>query len=106
MGMNLFLPLVVIFGSVAFAAAMAASYLLRRSSAVDRRLRTLGGPSELVTLTDLDLSKANYGSLDRLANALPKSPKEMSKLRRRMTLAGYERPEAAVIYALAELVLP
>jgi tight adherence protein C len=42
----------------------------------------------------------------RFQQAVPKSPKEMSALRRRLTTAGYHSPWAAVLYALAELVLP
>jgi tight adherence protein C len=81
--------------------------VLRRSSAVDRRLRNYaGGQTEQLAFGDLDLANANYGQLERLAKALPKSPKDMSKLRRRMALAGYDRPEAAVLMAAAELVLP
>jgi tight adherence protein C len=36
----------------------------------------------------------------------PKSPKEMSKLRRRLTAGGYRSLTAAIVYAAAEVILP
>jgi tight adherence protein C len=44
--------------------------------------------------------------LEKVAKALPKSPKELGRLRRRLALAGISSYGAAVIYAIAELVLP
>jgi tight adherence protein C len=41
-----------------------------------------------------------------LQRFVPKSPKEMGRLRRRLAAAGYTHPAAAVIYSLAELGLP
>lgn len=101
-------PLALLFASVAVAVGMLASYVLRRSSAVERRLRNLPDTSEqrVLTLTELDLQKEFYGSLEPYARYLPRSPKELATLRRRMEAAGFDRPEAAIIYALGELALP
>jgi tight adherence protein C len=37
---------------------------------------------------------------------VPKSPKEMNRLRRRLALAGYQQPSAMVVYAAAQLITP
>ena len=42
----------------------------------------------------------------RLKRFVPKSVKEMGRLRRRLAIAGYNHPAAAVVYSLAELGLP
>ena len=44
--------------------------------------------------------------LEKIAKSIPKSPKEMSRLRRRMMQAGIYSFRAAVIYSVAEIVLP
>src|SRR5690242_1880863 len=51
----------------------------------------------------LDASTAPEAPLQRF---VPKSPKELGRLRRRLAVAGYNRPSAAVIYSLCELGLP
>ena len=42
----------------------------------------------------------------RFQQAVPKSPKEMSRLRRRLTAAGYRGLTAAAVYGGAELLMP
>jgi tight adherence protein C len=101
------LPLIGVFLSVLLATFMLATYLLRRTSRVERRLRDMTDTgSDRPTPTDLDLTRPDYGHLEKLARVLPKSPEEISRLRRRLTTAGFDQPEAAVIYALAEAALP
>ena len=60
-----------------------------------------------VLATNLPLAA---GELDpRLARAnrfLPKSPKDMSRLQKRMARAGYRSPMAPVVYTICELGLP
>jgi tight adherence protein C len=51
----------------------------------------------------LDASTVPDAPLQRF---VPKSPKEMGRLRRRLAVAGYHHPAAAVIYSLSELGLP
>jgi tight adherence protein C len=45
-------------------------------------------------------------NLSRLRRLLPKSPKDMSRLQRRLAKAGYPHFQATVYYSLAELILP
>jgi len=42
----------------------------------------------------------------RVSTFVPKSPKEMGRLGRRLSRAGYRHPRAAVYFAAAELLLP
>ena len=44
--------------------------------------------------------------LERLTKILPKSPKELGRLRRRLALAGVSSYRAAVAYSIAEIGLP
>ena len=52
--------------------------------------------------TLVDRVDPRFGSLP----GIPKSPKEMGRLRRRLAMAGYTSPTAVVVYALANLVSP
>jgi tight adherence protein C len=108
MGTELLVPLIGVFLSVALAVGFGASYFLRTASPLERRLRDLvdTGVGVGTRVSSLDLMHASYGQLEKFANVLPQSPKQMSALRRRMAVAGFDRPEAAVLYALAEIGLP
>jgi tight adherence protein C len=62
------------------------------------------GPSAIrSTAIVLDASSVPETPLQRF---VPKSPKEMGRLRRRLATAGYTHPAAAVVFSLAELGLP
>lgn len=102
------LPFVALFISVALASGAVAMYVLRRSNPVERRLREMSDPTPAAsaTLGDLDLTKVSYGNLQNYAKYVPKSPREMSRLQRRLGAAGFDRPEAAVVFGAAELLLP
>ena len=101
--------LLLAFGVLIVSVALAAGYLtlevLARNAPARQRLRDVGGASVLET--SLPLSD---GELDpRLARAtryLPRSPKEMSRLRKRMARAGYHNAMAPVFYSAAEFGLP
>jgi tight adherence protein C len=43
---------------------------------------------------------------ERVSRVVPKSPKDMGRLRRRMAVAGYRDASAAIIYSICELALP
>jgi tight adherence protein C len=107
MSYTILLPLLGFFLSVALAAGAVATYVFRRSSSVDRRLRNLGSTATATAVTGhLDLKNASYGALQKYAHLLPKSHKELSSLRRRLAMAGFDRPEAAIILGFAEIALP
>ena len=44
--------------------------------------------------------------VERIASFVPKSPKEMTRLHRRLVRAGYHSLTAAIVFSLAEIVMP
>lgn len=104
-----YVALLALFGSVATLIGVLAAYLLRRLSPVERRLRDLTEPptlASMVTTSALDTAHQSHGNLEAFARYVPKSPRELSKLGKRLASAGLERPEATVAYAAIELGLP
>jgi tight adherence protein C len=102
--------LLVAIGLIFISVAVAAGYLtldvMARRAPARQRLRGAGDGTGLLE-TSLPLSDT---ALDpRLARAtkfLPKSPKEMTRLRKRLARAGYHSPMAPLFYTIAELALP
>ncbi len=95
---GLFLSLAVATGYVVFE-------VLHRRAPVRHRLHDVVGVSVLAT--NLPLAS---GELDpRLALAtrfLPKSPKDMSRLQKRMNRAGFRGATPVLVYSIVELCLP
>jgi tight adherence protein C len=104
---QLIAALVVVFVGVAVLAGTAAFLVISRTSPERRRLRQLavaGGTGVVgaaVTLVDQPGAVAK-----KVSTFIPKSPKEMGRLQKRLTRAGYPDPRAAVIFAAAEIVCP
>jgi tight adherence protein C len=112
MTLELWLALGGLFISIALITGLGASALLAGTSTERRRLRQMAtagggvatlsfGASEAVRLTERISPR-----LERIAQTMPKSPKEMSRLRRRLAVAGIHSFGAAVLYSVAELTLP
>jgi tight adherence protein C len=112
MTLELWLALGGLFISIALITGLGASALLAGTSTERRRLRQMAtagggvatlsfGASEAVRLTERINPR-----LERIAQTMPKSPKEMSRLRRRLAVAGIHSFGAAVLYSVAELTLP
>jgi len=112
MTLELWLALGGLFVSIALVTGLGASALLAGTSTERRRLRQMAtagggvatlsfGASEAVRLTERINPR-----LERIAKTMPKSPKEMSRLRRRLAVAGIHSFGAAVLYSVAELTLP
>jgi tight adherence protein C len=107
MALDLLVTLVAGFLAVALIAGYGMSSILAALSPDRRRLRqltTTGGPDAIVadTFTLVDGVDPRFKNLP----GIPKSPKEMGRLRRRLAMAGYTSPTAVVLYALANLVTP
>ena len=103
-------PLLIAFAVLAISVALAAGYVtfevLARRAPARQRLHEAGGALSVLE-TSLPL---NDSTLDpRLARAtrfLPRSPKEMGRLRKRLGRAGYHSAMAPVIYSAFEVGLP
>src|SRR6186997_1321369 len=107
MSPDLIVAIIAVFGAVAIVVAGAGLLWLERTAPEQRRLRALmqsAGGSGLVMDTPR-LMESPDPMLAALTKLVPKSPKEISRLRRRLMRAGFPQLEAAVYYSLAELVL-
>ena len=113
MSADLALPLAAVFISVALAVGSLASMALARTSPARRRLQPAVGtaPSSNESKTGLfDQLSAFLRPGKNKARTLSKTPEgastKVSRLQRRMEMAGWTDPEAAGYYALAETVVP
>ena len=107
MPVQLVLPLlgVLVAMSVVFGAIV--MLVLQRNSIEQRRLRSVsGGPGPTMVLEQPQLVEALDPRLQKLSKALPRSPKDMVRLRRHLAGAGYYSFMAAVIYSASELLVP
>jgi tight adherence protein C len=106
---DLYLPLALLFVSVAVLVGLGASTVLARTAPERRRLRQIavaGGGVQSLELDRPGLIERPDPRLERLTKILPKSPKELGRLRRRLALAGISSYRAAVAYSIAEIGLP
>jgi tight adherence protein C len=101
------MAVVGVFIAVAIGTAGAASWWLSWSAPEQRRLRDLQAPKpSVLQVNQSGLTESLDPLLVKLSKLMPKSPKEMSRLQRRMTLAGLSQNSAVVYYSIAEVVLP
>ena len=107
MEITLTLTLVAVFTSVALVAGSLTYARLEHSSPQRRRFRNLLRPRGERQSTSSDLTQRNPAPgrvLSRIGTFIPKSPKNMNKLQRRMALAGLYQGSHAVIYSICEIV--
>jgi tight adherence protein C len=98
--------LVAVFASVALAVSAMASLVFRWTTPEQREIRKLSRRGTDGVLADVELAEVATPWVKRFQQVVPKSPKELSKLRRRLTTAGYRSLTAAVVYGAAEVTLP
>src|SRR5215475_15774101 len=106
MTLQLFVTLVTVFVAVAAIVSTAAWWWLESTTPEQRRIRTLIRATPGVVGRRSLVAEGHDPLLARLTRLIPKSPKDMSRLQRRLTRAGYPNFRSAVIYALAEMLLP
>ena len=100
---------VAAFVAISLAAGAAMSWLLTVAAPEQRRLRAMVEPASgaaRVLSDDTRLTHSLDPTLARLSAMLPKSPKEMSRLQRRLARAGFTRYSAVIYYSVAEITLP
>jgi tight adherence protein C len=103
---ELLLAIVGVFGSVALIVGAAVSYALTQSAPARRRLEQAQKSGQSVLLENPTLTEEPSPLVKRMASFLPRSPKEVSALRKRMMRAGYHDLSALAVYTLAQVVLP
>ena len=97
-----------VFVMIALAAGSATSWVLGRIAPERKRIRALAQASvpAPVLIERGPLAETLDPVLARLSKLVPKSPKDMSRLQRRLARSGYPQFESAVYYSLAQLTLP
>jgi tight adherence protein C len=104
------ITIAIVFVMTAICTGSLAALVLNRQTDARRRLdRILAPPKDRVVakpVESLSLTDAVGPTLARVSKVLPTSPKEMSRIRRRVARAGFTSPAAAVVYAALEVVLP
>ena len=105
MALDLIVTLIAGFMFVALVAGYGTSAVLENVSPDRRRLRqlTVPGPEALDSNLGLvDTIDPRFKSLP----GVPKSPKELGRLRRRLAMAGYNNTSAVIVYSVANIVTP
>jgi len=104
---DLIVTLSTVFASVALVSGSLASLALSRAVPERKRLRELAVPRSSNSRPEKPtLTEVLNPTLARLSNMLPTSPRDLSRLRRRLAAAGYAQYGAAVLYSVAQLTLP
>jgi tight adherence protein C len=106
MTLELVLGLAGVFLAVCLGMGMAVSWALAQNAPERRRLRAVAAAAPTGLLIDEKLTETPDPLLQHLSRLLPKSPKEMSRLRLMLTRAGYTSARAAAYFVGAQLVLP
>lgn len=94
-----------VFLAVALLAGSLAYLAFERQAATSLRRRLAGAPGE-VTLDTVDgtMDTERAGdAFSRVSTFIPKSPKDMGKLQRRLAAAGYHKVSHAVTFSFAEI---
>ena len=106
MSLQIAILLVAVFVSIALAVGAIASQIFRWSAPEQREIEKLGQPALDGVFYNVELTEVAAPWVKHFQQVAPKSPKEMSELRRRLTAAGYRSLTAAVLYGAAEMILP
>jgi tight adherence protein C len=108
MSPQILLALVGVFVAVAISFGGATWWWLARTAPEQVRLRNVGRPQEYIGIIAQTpaLVQGADASFVKLTNWLPKSPKEMTRLHKRMIRAGFPNYRAAIIYSVVEIGLP
>jgi tight adherence protein C len=105
---ELLLAIIGVFVAVAAFAGTATSWALERNLPEKRRLQSLGDAQRSGIVMDGSRLTAELPdpTLARLSRLLPRSAKDMSRLQRQLTRAGYPSFSAVIWYSVAEILLP
>jgi len=102
---ELIVPISALILSVALAAGYIVFEVLHRRAPARQRLQQVGATSDFAANLPLAADQLDP-RLARAKRFLPKSPKDMSRLQKRMARAGYRGATPVVVYSVVELGLP
>jgi len=107
MPIELSLTLLAVFLSVGLLAGSVTAYVVAHNAPGRRRLRNIAdGHGATLVKQHESLIPSLTPTIRRLATFIPKSPKEMSRVQKRMAKAGYHGLTPALIYTASELLAP
>jgi tight adherence protein C len=107
MPIELVLSVVGVFACVALVTGLTATAMFERATPERKRLRDLGTATNTqLVLEPTRLAEVPNPLLQKLSMAMPRSPKNMNRLRRRLVRAGYYDLRTAILFGTAELVSP
>jgi tight adherence protein C len=105
---TLIIAIAAVFIGVLVVAAFVSHAVMERRTPERQRLRQLTAPAaeRQLVRTEKDLVVNEDAEVMRVKTFVPKSPKDISRLRRRLMRAGYRTVPPVVIYFWAEITLP
>ena len=106
MSITLAISLVAVFICVALFSQLVLSQVLSWNAPERKRLRDLEPAATGVLLDDAQLVDAPIPALRRLSKAVPKSPKDLGRLRRKLATAGYYDMRAVIYFSAAKYACP
>ena len=110
MSITLIIALGAVFVLVLVLAWVVTNSVVEKQSPERRRLKKLTSPkdqrAEPLVKSEEALVKNEDAEIKYARRYVPKSPKELSRIRRRLTRAGYRQLTAMIVYVWAELTLP
>jgi tight adherence protein C len=104
----LVLTVVAVFGSVALTVGAIAWSTLERATPERRRLEQAGlmGLPSGVLLDNTTLSSEPTQFIKKLTTLVPRSPKDVTRLRKKFMQAGYQTLTPVAVYSVAQIVTP
>ena len=107
MPFEFWLTLAAVFLSVGLVSGALAAAALSYNAPGRRRLRAIASPSGGSLVKEpTSLVPLVAPALQRFAKFVPKSPKEMSRVQKRVAMAGYHGMGPAITYTACELIAP
>jgi tight adherence protein C len=106
MPITLTISLIAVFIGVAATSGLAVSRVLGSGTTGRKRLRDMAAVAPSNLIREDTLIEAPNPALRRLSLALPKSPKEMGRLRRQLAAAGYYDLSTAIYFSAAKFGVP
>src|SRR4030095_7982344 len=101
------ISLIAVFVCIAVVVGFATSRALEWAAPERRRIRELRPTSGVSVMRDeASLVESPAAAHGRLSQLLPKSPKELSRLRRNLIAAGQYDLSAAIYYSAAKIAVP